>query len=184
MCNRCCGFQAIQGLQYSHYNRSMLASVSDDASLVLWDTNARRSVHQFARAHKAPATDLSFSPCNDKLLLSSGLDKRIVLYDVQNKRWVCLLCQAMYWVCVLALVLSRVLRLVLSRVLGIALSSVLGIVLSHVLGLCIESVYWACVLDLLLCWDAVITSNSLPANVCPVGSLWMRKSNQGFSIHS
>lgn len=66
----------------------MIASVSDDASLVLWDTNARRSVHQFTRSHKAPATDLSYSPSNDKLLTSCGLDKRIVLYDVLSKRYV------------------------------------------------------------------------------------------------
>lgn len=64
----------------------MLASVSDDASLVVWDANARRSVHQFTRSHKAPATDLAFSPANDRLLLSCGLDKNIVLYDVLNKR--------------------------------------------------------------------------------------------------
>ena len=51
----------------------MLASVSDDASLVLWDTNARRSVHQFTRSHKAPATDLAFSPANDRLVMSCGI---------------------------------------------------------------------------------------------------------------
>ena len=67
----------------------MLASVSDDASLVLWDTNARRSVHKITRSHKAPATDLAFGPSNDKLLMSCGLDKNIVLYDVLNKRLVC-----------------------------------------------------------------------------------------------
>lgn len=78
--------QAIQGLQYSYHHHSMIASVSDDASLVLWDTGARRSIHQFTRSHKAPATDLMFSPANDKLLLSCGLDKNIVLYDVLNKR--------------------------------------------------------------------------------------------------
>ncbi|XP_067929227.1 protein NEDD1-like isoform X2 [Watersipora subatra] len=77
--------QAIQAIQFSHHHHSMLASVSDDASLVLWDANVRRSVHQFARSHKAPATDLAFSPSNDRLLLSCGLDKNIVLYDALNK---------------------------------------------------------------------------------------------------
>ena len=41
----------------------------------------------------APATGLAFSPLNEMLLLSCGLDKRIVCYDVQGKKYVekCLL---------------------------------------------------------------------------------------------
>ena len=38
----------------------MLASVSDDGSLDLWDTNGRRNIHTFSEVHKAPATGLKY----------------------------------------------------------------------------------------------------------------------------
>ncbi|XP_072025413.1 protein NEDD1-like [Amphiura filiformis] len=77
--------QTIRELEYSHFKKSLLASVSDDGSLSLWDTNARKALHTFKDAHKASATSLSFSPVNDMLLTSVGLDKRIVCYDVVGK---------------------------------------------------------------------------------------------------
>ncbi len=77
--------QTIRGVEYSHFKKSLLASVSDDGSVALWDTNARKVLHSFKDAHKASATSLSFSPVNDMLLTSVGLDKRIVCYDVVGK---------------------------------------------------------------------------------------------------
>lgn len=52
----------------------------------MWDTNARKIVTSFSSDHKAPATGLSFSPVNEMLLVSTGLDKKIVFYDVQGKK--------------------------------------------------------------------------------------------------
>ncbi|XP_031562509.1 protein NEDD1-like [Actinia tenebrosa] len=78
--------QAIRGLQYSYFKKSLLASVSDDGALNMWDTNARKMVTSFTNDHKAPATGLCFSPVNEMLLVSTGLDKKIVFYDVQGKK--------------------------------------------------------------------------------------------------
>lgn len=36
--------------------------------------------------HRAPSTGLAFSPINDTLVLSAGLDKRCFCYDVQTRK--------------------------------------------------------------------------------------------------
>lgn len=77
--------QAVRQIQYSHFKKSLLASVSDDGSTYLWDTNTKRIVHCFDGFHKAPATGLAFSPLNEMLLISVGLDKSIICYDVLCK---------------------------------------------------------------------------------------------------
>ncbi|XP_071961127.1 protein NEDD1-like [Antedon mediterranea] len=79
------GTQSIQQVGYSYFKKSLLASVSDDGALNMWDTNASKCVATFTDSHRAPATALSFSPVNDMLLASAGLDKRIVCYSVQAK---------------------------------------------------------------------------------------------------
>ena len=78
--------QAVRDIQFSHFKKSLLGAVSDDSALNLWDSNTRKLFTSFASDHKAPATGLSFSPMNDMLLCSVGLDKRIVFYDVQGKK--------------------------------------------------------------------------------------------------
>ncbi|XP_077988470.1 protein NEDD1-like [Glandiceps talaboti] len=77
--------QAIRGLQYSHFKKSLLGSVSDDGALNLWDASTRKLLKSFTDTHRSPATALCFSPVNDMLLASVGLDKRIVCYDAQGK---------------------------------------------------------------------------------------------------
>ena len=78
-------FQAIKQVQFNKFKRSLLGSVSDDGSVSLWDCNTRQLVNTFP-SHRAPATGLSFSPINDILLLSIGLDKRITFQDTQSKK--------------------------------------------------------------------------------------------------
>jgi protein NEDD1 len=60
--------------------------VSEDGAVNLWDINTRRLLHGYNTAHIASATGLKFSPLNDILLLSVGLDKRIICFDVQSKK--------------------------------------------------------------------------------------------------
>ncbi|KAK2571437.1 Protein NEDD1 [Acropora cervicornis] len=78
--------QAVRDIQFSHFKKSLFGAVSDDSALNLWDSNTRKLFMSFASDHKAPATGLSFSPMNDMLLCSVGLDKRIVFYDVQGRK--------------------------------------------------------------------------------------------------
>ncbi|XP_041457749.1 protein NEDD1-like [Lytechinus variegatus] len=77
--------QTVRDVGYSYFKKSLLAAASDDGSLTLWDTNTSKLVTSFSDAHNAPATALSFSPLNNLLLASSGLDKRVVCYDVNGR---------------------------------------------------------------------------------------------------
>ncbi|XP_013787483.2 protein NEDD1-like, partial [Limulus polyphemus] len=77
--------QSIRGLEYGFVKKSLLGSISDDGSVSLWDVNAHQLTHNFTGAHSAPGTGLVFSPINNVLLFSVGLDKKIISYDTQLK---------------------------------------------------------------------------------------------------
>ncbi|XP_047122734.1 protein NEDD1 isoform X1 [Hydra vulgaris] len=79
--------QAIRSLNYSHFVRSLLASINDSGAVSLWDTKEKKLIKTFTE-HKGPGTKVSFSPLNDMLLCSCGLDKRIIFYDVTGKKMV------------------------------------------------------------------------------------------------
>ncbi|XP_064615225.1 protein NEDD1-like [Liolophura sinensis] len=78
--------QAVRQVQYSYYEKSILASASDDGSISLWDASARRLLHSFNQGHHAPASGVAFSPLNALLLCSVGLDKRILLCDTRGRK--------------------------------------------------------------------------------------------------
>lgn len=78
--------QTIHALQYSKFKKALLGSVSDDGAMNIWDTNSKKVVASFPDQHQAPAMDICFSPMNDMLLASTGLDKKIIFYDVLGKK--------------------------------------------------------------------------------------------------
>ncbi|KAM4677556.1 protein NEDD1 [Discoglossus pictus] len=77
--------QPIRKLKYSFVKKFLLGTVSDSGSVTLWDANTQTPYHNFECAHKAPASGICFSPVNDLLLVTIGLDKRIICYDVSSK---------------------------------------------------------------------------------------------------
>ncbi|OCT87582.1 protein NEDD1 [Xenopus laevis] len=77
--------QPIQHLKYSYVKKSLLGTVSDSGSVTLWDANSHIPYHVFESAHKAPTSGICFSPVNDLLMVTIGLDKRIICYDVSSK---------------------------------------------------------------------------------------------------
>lgn len=77
--------QPIHDLRLSQLRRSLLGSVSDSGTVVLWDTNSQKELHVFDGAHKAPGSGLAFSPASELLVVSVGLDKKIVCYDTASK---------------------------------------------------------------------------------------------------
>ncbi|KAJ8381920.1 hypothetical protein SKAU_G00026980 [Synaphobranchus kaupii] len=77
--------QPIHDLKYSYVKKSLLGSVSDSGAVVLWDANTQKALHVFEGAHKAPSSGLSFSPANDLLFVTVGLDKKIICYDTSSK---------------------------------------------------------------------------------------------------
>uniref|UniRef100_G3NYX3 NEDD1 gamma-tubulin ring complex targeting factor n=1 Tax=Gasterosteus aculeatus aculeatus TaxID=481459 RepID=G3NYX3_GASAC len=77
--------QPIHALRLSALRRSLLGSVSDSGTVVLWDSNTQKELHVFDGAHKAPGSGLAFSPASELLVVSVGLDKKIVCYDTTSK---------------------------------------------------------------------------------------------------
>ncbi|XP_068132997.1 protein NEDD1 isoform X2 [Hyperolius riggenbachi] len=77
--------QPIRHLKYSYVKKFLLGAVSDSGSVTMWDTHSQNPFHMFEGAHKAPASGICFSPLNDLLLVTIGLDKRIICYDVSSK---------------------------------------------------------------------------------------------------
>ncbi|NXU50702.1 NEDD1 protein, partial [Turnix velox] len=78
--------QPIRHLKYSSFKKSLLGSVSDSGIVTLWDVNSQNPYHNFENTHKAPASEICFSPVNKLLLVTVGLDKRIILYDTSSKK--------------------------------------------------------------------------------------------------
>ncbi|XP_029457411.1 protein NEDD1 [Rhinatrema bivittatum] len=77
--------QPIRQVRYSFLKKSLLGSVSDGGTVTLWDANSQNAFHTFDSAHKAPASGICFSPVNDLLFVTVGLDKRIICYDASSK---------------------------------------------------------------------------------------------------
>ena len=64
----------------------ILGMAVDDGSVDLWDTLQERSYFNFTQIHSAPAMDLVFSPINDLVLASVGLDKHLIVFDVKKHK--------------------------------------------------------------------------------------------------
>ncbi|XP_067914854.1 protein NEDD1 isoform X2 [Heterodontus francisci] len=77
--------QPVQNLKYSIFKKNLLGSVHDSGTVTLWDVNTQQPYHTFENAHKAPASGLCFSPVNDLLFATVGLDKKINCYDSSSK---------------------------------------------------------------------------------------------------
>jgi len=75
----------VTSLKFSSCKRHILAASDEGGRLRLWDCN-RDTVVASIVAHAAPCSSISFSPVNDMLILSSGLDKKFVCYDIASKR--------------------------------------------------------------------------------------------------
>ena len=73
--------QDITDLCFSRFKQSLLAGSTESGAVVLWDANTVKRT-SFFNEHKAPASGLSFSPTNEMLLSSVGLDKHCLCYDV------------------------------------------------------------------------------------------------------
>ena len=74
--------KAIHAIQYSPFRKGVAAVAGDECTVQLWDTARGVSVSQFTQ-HKAPVMGVCFSPVNDLLLCSAGLDKMLHFFDVQ-----------------------------------------------------------------------------------------------------
>jgi len=76
---------AVEDVAWSYRNPNLMASVSDDHSLRIWNyKQAGKPVHEIPEAHKAEVNCVSFSPFSEHLLVTGGADKLVGLWDMRN----------------------------------------------------------------------------------------------------
>ncbi|KAF6161108.1 hypothetical protein GIB67_007749 [Kingdonia uniflora] len=78
--------QVLRVLDYSRISRHLLVTAGDDGSIHLWDSTGRNPKISWLKLHSAPTTGISFSPSNDKIIASVGLDKKLYTFDSGSRR--------------------------------------------------------------------------------------------------
>lgn len=78
--------QVLRVLDYSRISRHLLVTAGDDGTVHLWDTTGRSPKVSWLKQHSAPTAGISFSPSNDKIIASVGLDKKLYTYDSGSRR--------------------------------------------------------------------------------------------------
>ncbi|XP_050209828.1 protein NEDD1 [Mercurialis annua] len=78
--------QVLRVLDYSRISRHLLVTAGDDGSVHLWDTTGRQPKVSWLKQHSAPTAGISFSPSNDKIIASVGLDKKLYTFDSGSRR--------------------------------------------------------------------------------------------------
>ncbi|CAN4123337.1 unnamed protein product [Withania somnifera] len=78
--------QVLRVLDYSKISRHLLMTAGDDGSIHLWDTTSRSPKASWLKQHSAPTSGVSFSPSNDKIVASVGLDKKLYTFDSGSRR--------------------------------------------------------------------------------------------------
>ncbi|KAK1355271.1 Transducin/WD40 repeat-like superfamily protein [Heracleum sosnowskyi] len=87
--------QVLRVLDYSRISRHLLVTAGDDGSVHLWDSTNRSPKVSWLKQHSAPTAGVSFSPTNDKVIASIGLDKKLYTLDSGSRRHVsCIPCEA------------------------------------------------------------------------------------------
>ncbi|CAA2934560.1 NEDD1 isoform X2 [Olea europaea subsp. europaea] len=67
-------------------SRHLLVTAGDDGSIHLWDTTGRSPKVSWLKQHSAPTSGISFSPLNDKIIASVGLDMKLYTFDSGSKK--------------------------------------------------------------------------------------------------
>ncbi|KAF5742700.1 Transducin/WD40 repeat-like superfamily protein isoform 1 [Tripterygium wilfordii] len=78
--------QVLRVLDYSRISRHLLVTAGDDGTVHLWDTTGRNPKVSWLKQHSAPTAGISFSPSNDKIIASIGLDKKLYTYDSGSRK--------------------------------------------------------------------------------------------------
>ena len=77
----------LNAARFSPFQRRLLVTCDDGGGVGAWDVSRSDRVASLT-PHKAPATGLSFSPLNELLLVTCGLDKRILFHDLKSHKMV------------------------------------------------------------------------------------------------
>ncbi|KFK24993.1 hypothetical protein AALP_AA8G052500 [Arabis alpina] len=78
--------QVLRVLDYSRSSRHLLLTAGDDGTVHMWDTTGRNPKMSWLKQHSAPAAGVCFSPSNEKIIASVGMDKKLYTYDSGSRR--------------------------------------------------------------------------------------------------
>ncbi|XP_023635954.1 protein NEDD1 isoform X2 [Capsella rubella] len=78
--------QVLRLLDYSRSSRHLLLTAGDDGTVHLWDTTGRSPKMSWLKQHSAPTAGVCFSPSNEKIIASVGMDKKLYTYDSGSRR--------------------------------------------------------------------------------------------------
>ncbi|OAO91643.1 unnamed protein product [Arabidopsis thaliana] len=78
--------QVLRLLDYSRSSRHLLVTAGDDGTVHLWDTTGRSPKMSWLKQHSAPTAGVCFSPSNEKIIASVGMDKKLYTYDSGSRR--------------------------------------------------------------------------------------------------
>lgn len=74
---------SISAMKFHHESRSLLGLATDEGHVVLRDITTNKDKAFFENIHASPVSDISFSLINKDVMLSSGYDKIIQVYDIR-----------------------------------------------------------------------------------------------------
>jgi protein NEDD1 len=77
----------LNAARFSPFQRRLVVACDDGGGVSAWDITRADRIASLT-PHKSPATGLSFSPLNELLLVTCGLDKRILFHDLKSHKMV------------------------------------------------------------------------------------------------
>lgn len=75
--------RSISAMKFHHDSRSLLGLATDEGHLVLRDITTNKDKVFFENVHASPVSDFAFSLINKDVMLSSGYDKIMHVYDIR-----------------------------------------------------------------------------------------------------
>ncbi|CDW89033.1 protein nedd1 [Stylonychia lemnae] len=76
--------QRVTVIQFSHVKANILATAHENGKVCVFDASTAQKKCEFENAHQQQVTGLAFSPVNNLLLCSCGLDGKIQFFDIQG----------------------------------------------------------------------------------------------------
>ncbi|XP_034835041.1 protein NEDD1 [Maniola hyperantus] len=75
--------KSISAMKFHHESRSLIGLATDEGHVILRDITTNKDKAFFENIHASPVSDFAFSLINKDVMLSSGFDKIIQVYDIR-----------------------------------------------------------------------------------------------------